>query len=84
MKYCIKVVVIVIMLMPGMAFAYIDPGSASLILQSLLAALATIVTIVGTYYHKIKSFFSKKKEPSENAAEKLEYSDEKERDKKES
>ncbi len=41
------------------SFAYIDPGSGSMILQVLIASILGILTAVKIYWHKIKSYFSK-------------------------
>jgi hypothetical protein len=40
---------------------YFDPGSGSIIIQILLAALATISTLFVAFKAKIVSFFTKKK-----------------------
>tara|TARA_B100000780_G_C21045643_1_gene419748 strand:+ start:154 stop:360 length:207 start_codon:yes stop_codon:yes gene_type:complete len=42
------------------AFAYLDPGTGSIILQSLLGAIAAGVTYCSIYWQKIKNFFNKK------------------------
>lgn len=45
-------------------FAYLDPGTGSMILQSILAALLFIGTGIGIFWQKIKDFLgiSKKNE----------------------
>jgi len=43
------------------AFAYLDPGTGSIILQALVGAIAAGATYCSMYWQKIKSFFSKKK-----------------------
>ena len=43
------------------AFAYIDPGTGSIILQGLIAGIAAAGATISIYWTKIKSFFSKKK-----------------------
>ena len=50
------------------AFAYLDPGTGSIILQALLGAIAAGATWCSMYWQKIKHFFSKKdkKKDSEN------------------
>lgn len=48
------------------AFAYLDPGSGSVLLQILIGALATTALILKTRWTKIKAFFSKKNESKEN------------------
>ncbi len=40
------------------SFAYIDPGTGSIILQGILGAIAAAGTAIAVYWHKIKSFFS--------------------------
>jgi len=42
------------------AFAYLDPGTGSIILQALVGAIAAGATYCSIYWQKIKSFFSKK------------------------
>ena len=42
------------------AFAYLDPGTGSIILQSILGAIAAGVAWGGIYWQKIKNFFNKK------------------------
>jgi DUF1365 family protein len=41
-------------------FAYIDPGTGSLIVQSVIGAIAAIGVTLKIYWHKLKVFFSKK------------------------
>lgn len=40
------------------AYAYLDPGTGSIILQSLLAGIAAAMAIAGMYWQRIKAFFS--------------------------
>ena len=50
--------------------AYLDPGTGSLILQALVAALAGAVVVVTSYWQKIRAFFrrsSRDSEPSDTA-----------------
>ena len=44
---------------PLTAFAYLDPGTGSIILQGLIAALAAAGLVMKAYWYKIKSFFGK-------------------------
>ena len=41
------------------AHAYIDPGTGSIILQSLIGGLVAAVFVARLYWEKIKSFFRK-------------------------
>lgn len=43
-------------------YAYLDGGSASLLLQLILGGVAGAGAILKIYWHRIKSFFSKKNE----------------------
>jgi len=48
--------------------AYLDPGTGSLILQALVAALAGAVVVITSYWQKIRALFrrsSRDSEPSE-------------------
>jgi len=48
---------------PG-AFAYLDPSTGSMILSAVVGILATLGLAVKTYWYKLKSFFSGKREDS--------------------
>ena len=50
----------------GNSFAYLDPGTGSIILHAIIALLAAATTIINGFWKKIKTicakvFFSKKK-----------------------
>lgn len=38
------------------AYAYLDPGTGSLILQGLIGGIAAGMAVISIYYHKIKAF----------------------------
>ena len=42
------------------AFAYLDPGTGSIILQAILGAIAAGATWCSMYWQKVKNFFNKK------------------------
>ena len=42
----------------NLAYAYIDPGTGGIIIQSILAALAAAGSFCIAYYEKLKSFLS--------------------------
>jgi hypothetical protein len=42
------------------AQAYIDPGTGSMVIQSLIAVIAGGLFAIKTYWHKLKMFFSQK------------------------
>jgi len=62
MKKKIDTVIFVIifsLLFSKSSYAYIDPGSGSIILQAIIAAFAGAGTAVTIYWKKVKLFFSK-------------------------
>ena len=48
-------------LLPGIAYAYLDPGTGSIIIQSIIAFIAAGFYAVSVYWHKVKSFFKKRR-----------------------
>ena len=56
-----KIVFIIILLRPDISYAYFDPGTGTLLLQGLVAALAAGGAAITIYWKKLKSLFSKKK-----------------------
>jgi hypothetical protein len=52
-----KIIVAVLLLFATPAYAYIDPGTGSLIVQMLLAALVGSMFYLRTIIRKIKAFF---------------------------
>ena len=44
------------------AQAYIDPGTGSIFIQSLAAAIAVGLFVIKTYWHKLKMIFARKKD----------------------
>lgn len=43
------------------AYAYLDPGTGSMVVQSILGVIAGGVMVIGIYWNKIKTFFFSKK-----------------------
>ena len=43
------------------AYAYLDPGTGSILLQGLIAGLAAIISVLSIYWQKVKAFFVKQK-----------------------
>lgn len=46
-------------------FAYLDPGTGSLLLQGLIGGVAVAMSFLSIYWQKIKAFFSKKEVDSD-------------------
>ena len=42
------------------AYAYLDPGTGSMLLQGLIGGLAAILSFLSLYWQKVKAFFVKK------------------------
>ena len=42
------------------AFAYLDPGTGSMLVQGLIGAVAAAFVVGRLYWHKIKTFFARK------------------------
>lgn len=61
-KYCqlLYLIGVFTLFLPHFAFAYIDPGTGSLILQALAAAAFSALAFWSSLREKIKSFFKKK------------------------
>ena len=51
---------IFIIFLNNKAFAYLDPGTGSIILQSILGIIAAVVSYGAIYWQKVKNFFNKK------------------------
>jgi hypothetical protein len=50
---------IVAVSIPQVAYAYIDPGTGSYVMQVLLAAVLGASFVVKSYWNKIKTFFKR-------------------------
>jgi hypothetical protein len=48
------------------AHAYLDPGTGSILVQSLLAGIAGAVAIVSLYWQRLKAFFTNIRKPSQH------------------
>ncbi len=51
----------VIVFIPQKAEAYLDPGTGSMIVQSIIASIAAIGCVVAAFMDKIAGFFKKDK-----------------------
>ena len=56
---------------PQVAYAYLDPGSGSVMLQLLLGGLAGLVVLLKLYWHRLLVFFGIRKEEETQAEEEL-------------
>ena len=62
--YSAAIVVAVGICLAQPAFAYLDPGTGSLILQGLVAAVAAVGIYAGLFWKRIRSFFARGSEES--------------------
>ena len=46
-------------LFTGPVYAYLDPGTGNIIIQAILAFIATTITTLSFYWTKVKLFFLK-------------------------
>ena len=60
---------LLVLLHPGDALAYLDAGSASMVLQALIASVLGGLVVGKAYWRRIKSFFGGTQEQSEDAPE---------------
>ena len=51
------------------AYAYLDPGTGSMLFQSLIAAIAGGLFLIKTYWTKLKNFFVKNETQPQQSGE---------------
>lgn len=56
----LNLLLILIFLLPNTSYAYLDPGSGSLILQALLAGLAAVIAFFKKIKNYVRNLFTKK------------------------
>ena len=44
------------------AYAYLDPGTGSMLLQGLIGGLAVVLSFLSIYWQKVKAFFVKQEQ----------------------
>ena len=47
------------------AFAYLDPGTGSMLVQGLIGGVAVVMSFLSIYWQKVKAFFGKKESDSD-------------------
>jgi hypothetical protein len=50
---------LLILLLSKTAYAYIDPGTGSMMLQALLAVVAAVSVSIGIFWRRIRLFFNR-------------------------
>jgi hypothetical protein len=59
------VVALLALLLSSPAYAYLDPGTGSMLVQGLIAALAVVSAAVATFWTRIRQLFSGRAKPPE-------------------
>jgi hypothetical protein len=58
------VVVILLALLSSPAYAYLDPGTGSMLVQGVVAGLAVAGAAVATFWTRIRQLFSSRRKPA--------------------
>ncbi len=53
------------LLVSSPAYAYLDPGTGSILVQGLVAALAVASAAVAAFWTRLRQFFSGRRKPAE-------------------
>ena len=54
-------ILILFLIFNSKAYAYIDPGIGSIMLQAIIGGIAATIFTIKIYWQKIKDFFKKRK-----------------------
>lgn len=57
-----------VLLVPAVAFAYVDPGTGSMFFQAAIASLLAALFTLKLYWRRLKAWFVARKAPVEPAA----------------
>ena len=61
------VVLIILLLAPVSAFAYLDPTTGSMLISAIVGLFASLALAIKTYWYRIKAFF--KRDPAKSDAD---------------
>ena len=53
-------ILIILLLMPISALAYLDPTTGSMLISAIVGLFASLVLAIKTYWYRIKAFFKRK------------------------
>jgi hypothetical protein len=68
MSSVLPVLVLLVLILPRDAAAYIDPGAGSMIVQMLLGGVAGLLVVGKLYYRRLLAFFGRRETPPERQA----------------
>lgn len=68
MKYSklLSAIVLSTLFMSSPAYAYLDPGTGSMLLQALIASVTGAFVVGGIYWAKVKAFFKRSQPEKED------------------
>ena len=52
------------------AYAYLDPGTGSMLVQGLIGGVAVVMSFLSLYWQKVKAFFVKEEDTDTDTADK--------------
>ena len=58
-----KTLILTILFIPNLAYAYIDPGTGAILIQSLIATIALAASAIVVYWNKVLSWFNQLFQP---------------------
>ncbi len=67
--HLILIVLFLSLITPAVAFAYLDPGSGSMLLQLVLGGLAGLAVIAKLYWHRLLGLFGMHSQQEESDSE---------------
>ena len=59
-----KILITALLSYSPIAWAYLDPGTGSILIQGLLAAIAGAAFTLRIYWERVKAFFSRRRDDS--------------------
>lgn len=68
-RFTLAVAGAMVLMFSAPAFAYLDPGSGSVLLQGILAALAAIAVTAKLYWHRLLRLLGLKRQSAEDPSE---------------
>ena len=51
--------IFLVLVLVDQSYAYIDPGTGSMLVQAVLAAIAAVSVSIGIFWHRIRSFLNR-------------------------
>jgi len=51
--------IFLVLIFVNQSYAYIDPGTGSMLVQAVLAAIAAVSVSIGIFWHQIRSFLNR-------------------------